>query len=86
MSNYSYDEVYGIPLEEYLQRHNLTLEHIIDKINIDISILKENLGRTMDAKLPYPENHIEYVVFNAIKKKQEHLDRLLAWANEEGYE
>ena len=80
--NYTYDDIYGINIEDYLTRHGQTLADLKDKIQIDIQILKERQIEVHAMKLPYPDNYLENVLYAAIKKKQDHLDRVLDWANE----
>jgi hypothetical protein len=77
--NYSYDDIYGISLDEYVKRHGLTLEGLIEKTKVDIGILKENLKKTLEEKKPYPDSYIENVIFQTIRKKEAHLEHLLDW-------
>ncbi len=76
---YSYDDIYGIDLDEYCSLQNTTREEIISKIKIDINILKKNLEVNLKADLPYPNNYIVTVISNLIKKKEEHIQRIQAW-------
>ncbi len=86
MSEYKYDDIYGISLAEYTARHGLTIDDFIEKVRMDIAILKENQIRVHSLKLPYPDNYLENVVYTAIKKKETHLGHLLEWANNEKYQ
>jgi len=79
MSNYTYDDIYGISLDEYCKWHNLKLDDLIKKVQVDIDILKVNLDKTLRKKLPYPESYLETVIFQTIKKKEKHLQHLLDW-------
>ena len=83
MTEYSYDDIYGIPLGEYLERHGVDLKNLITKVQIDIVLLKENLKRVLEEQRPYPDNYIETVIFQTIKKKEKHLLRLMEWAMEQ---
>lgn len=79
---FTYDDIYGIGIEEYLERHNQTLDELIVKNEIDMEILKENLHKVLNAKLPYPESYLETEVYKSIQKKTKHLNRLKMWAAE----
>jgi len=81
--NYTYDDIYGISLGEYCKLHNLTLDDLIEKVRMDINILKVNLGVVINEDKPYPENYIENVIFQTIKKKEKHLEHLLDWAQDQ---
>lgn len=85
MFNYTYDDIYGISLDEYLARHGVTIDDLINKIKMDIAILKENQARVYENKLPYPESYLETIMYEAIKKKEKHLEDLLTWQNEGEY-
>ena len=77
--NYSYDDLYGLSLEEYLQAHEITLEELIRKVELDKDILNANLKKVLDADLPYPESYLVTAIVNTIKKKENHLTRLTDW-------
>jgi hypothetical protein len=77
--NYTYDDIYGVSLDEYVKRHGLTLEDLIEKTKMDISILKENLSKVLKERRPYPDNYLETVIFQTIKKKEKHLEHLSEW-------
>jgi hypothetical protein len=77
--NYTYDDIYGITIDEYCAAHNLTLDDLIYKTKIDIKLLKDNLAAVLKEQRPYPENYIETIIFQTIKKKEKHLEHLLDW-------
>jgi hypothetical protein len=77
--NFTYDDIYGVTLDEYVKRHGLDLEDLINKTKMDIAILKENLGKVIKDKLPYPDSYLETIIFQTIKKKERHLQHLLDW-------
>jgi len=83
MTEYSYDDIYGISLDEYIKRHGVELHDLIAKVQIDIALLKENLKRVLKEQRPYPDNYIETVIFQTIKKKEKHLQHLLDWVSEQ---
>jgi hypothetical protein len=76
---FTYDEIYGVSIEEYTKRHNIDIEDLIKKTKIDIEILKENLKRTMSMKLQYPDDYIITEIFKTINKKEKHLEHLQNW-------
>jgi hypothetical protein len=76
---YSYDELYGVDIEEYCKIHNTTLEDLIQKSEIDIELLRKNMGRLLQEDLTYEEGYITKVLFDLIKKKQKHVDHLKMW-------
>jgi len=80
--NLSYDELYGIPLDDYCHAHDVTLDDLIKKIRIDIDLLKNNLKKILKLNLPYPENFIETAIYKTISKKEKHLERILNWRQE----
>ena len=79
MMNFSYDDIYGISLDEYCKWHDLTLDDLIKKVEIDIDILKASLMATLEKKLPYPESYLETMIYKTISKKEKHLQHLLDW-------
>ena len=79
MTNFSYDDIYGISLDEYCKWHNLTLDNLIKKVQVDIDILKSNLNFTLKKNLPYPESYLETMIYKTIQKKEKHLQHLLDW-------
>lgn len=80
MFNYGYDDIYGVPLKEYLILQNLELSDLIQKVEIDIGILQSNLSNKLVNNLPYPENYIVNIIYEAIAKKRKHLQRLQNWS------
>lgn len=80
--DYTYDDIYGIKLGEYLARQGMTLQDLKDKTEMDIAILKENQIKVYKKKIPYPDSWIENVIHESIRKKQAHLEHLLDWEAE----
>jgi hypothetical protein len=79
LADFSYDEIYGVTLEEYTKIHNTTIDELINKTKIDIKILYNNLGDLMEQDLPYPSDFIIEKVLQTIKKKENHVSRLQEW-------
>ena len=77
---YSYDDIYGVSLDNYCAAHGLTPDDLIKKVKTDIDILKANLSKVLAEKRPYPDNYLETVIFKTIKKKEKHLEHLLDWS------
>jgi hypothetical protein len=71
--NYSYDEIYGVDIEEYCSLHNTTPQDLINKINIDIQILKNRLKEIINED----DHYLISVVYELINKKEKHKDRLI---------
>jgi hypothetical protein len=76
--NLTYDELFGVTLTEYLKEHNTNLTSIIEKIEIDIMLLKKNLKNIismngiLDSKID--------IIYKTINKKEKHLNRLIEWS------
>jgi hypothetical protein len=77
MSNFSYDELYGIDINKYCELHSISLEELIEKVNIDISILKRNL-HNQTYKEP-PNWCLINEIAKLLDKKEKHLKRLKKW-------
>ena len=82
---FNYDEIYGVDITEYCSAHNTSMEDIIKKIKIDINLLKnrlqdliysENFDKTLDYR---KKDFLITVIFNLIKKKEAHLERIKNW-------
>lgn len=82
--NYSYDELYGITIDEYCKRHNTTIEEIIQKIKIDLKILHENLGVLLEGGMTSENYHLVDTVVALERKKEKHIARLAEWAYTKG--
>jgi hypothetical protein len=80
MSQFNYDEIYGIDIDQYCAAQGTTLEALIKKTEIDIDLLGEQLGETLKMKLPYEKNHLPDTIFMIIEKKRKHLEHLKNWA------
>jgi len=77
--NYSYDDLYGVDLETYLAAHDTSIEQLIEKVDIDIDLLKARLEVLMGEDWINQDNALITYVYNLIKKKQEHKERLNEW-------
>ncbi len=80
---FSYDEIYGVNLDEYCKLHNTTVDDLIRKSNVDISILHSNLDVLLHKDLSHDEGYIIDFIFGLIKKKQDHIFKLEAWKSED---
>ena len=75
-----YNNLYGISLEDYIKEQETTLSSLIQKVQKDILLLENNLKKVIkDKDLTDPDVNI---IFNTIKKKQKHLQRLKDWKRE----
>ena len=78
MNEYSYDQIYGVDLNAYMDRLGLSLEDLFLKTTTDIKFLKENLKR--EVQKDNPDEYLVTVIFNTIEKKEKHLQRMKEWA------
>ena len=74
----TYEELYGVNLEEYSKYHNTKPEKLIQKTEKDIELLKKNLHKhTYEIK---PTNwELIGQIHKLLNKKIEHLKRLKKW-------
>ncbi len=76
---FTYDELYGVDLDEYCRLHDTTIDALIKKSEIDIEIMYRNLDRLMRMNLSYEESHIIDTISFAIRKKEKHIFALQDW-------
>jgi methyl coenzyme M reductase subunit C-like uncharacterized protein (methanogenesis marker protein 7) len=75
--NYSYDELYGVDLNEYLKFHNKTKNQLEKEIERDIKLLKSNLDKLIKERdITDP---LIGSVYELLKKKSNHLKRIRKW-------
>ena len=76
---YTLDELYGISLEDYCLLHNVTYDELIEKVKIDISILRKNYElyslKNKD-DVTYDEVSLAIEISKQINKKNIHLKKL----------
>jgi len=78
---FSYDELYGVNLDEYCDFHCIEIEYLINKTKKDIFLLKRNLNNLIYEKnIPITEPIIGSI-YELIQKKEKHLKRLKKWKN-----
>lgn len=82
MNDYSYDDIYGVDLETYCKVHNTTIDHLIEKIEIDINLLQSRMGELLEVEWSQQNNALITHIYNLIKKKDKHKERLKEWASE----
>jgi len=78
----SYQDIYGVSLEEYCQAHGITIEKLIKKVETDIKLLKTRL-RDLVNEDEYVVNPLINEVYQVLKKKEKHLKRLKGWKRNE---
>jgi len=85
---FNYDDLYGVNLKEYCIAHNTNPEKLIQKIDIDIRLLKNRLNYLLEqeSQKPFREQnnsdlYLITKVYQLIQKKEKHKDRLREWAN-----
>ena len=82
--SHTYDEIYGMDLDGYCKLQGVTVDGLIQKVEIDIEILKVRLNEefTIDIKDPKYNSPISNTIYSLINKKQKHLNRLKEWKYE----
>ena len=77
MSNY--DEIYGVDLPTYCNIHNIRVENLINKVEIDIKLLQNNLHYLVWVKNVDVCDLLVREVYYLLQKKEKHLKRLKKW-------
>jgi len=77
----TYEELYGVNLEEYCKYHDTEPNGLVLKTQRDIELLKKNLHRHIyDIE---PTNwELVSEIHKLLNKKEEHLKRLKKWTKE----
>jgi len=75
-NDFSYDELYGIDLDEYLLKHRKTIDELINEISIDISILENNLRNKINCN---DDCYLINSIVSLLEKKRKHLDKIKKW-------
>jgi hypothetical protein len=75
--DYSYDELYGVDLTEYLKRTNKSRDKLIFELNQEIKMLKENLQEKIE-ELGVTDPLIGSI-WELLQKKVKHLKRIKKW-------
>jgi len=78
----SYQDIYGVSLEEYCQAHGISVVDLIKKVETDIQLLKTRL-RDLVEEDEYAVNPLINEVYQVLKKKEKHLKRLKGWKHNE---
>lgn len=71
-----YDYIYGVSIDEYVKAHNTTVDSLLGKTEVDISLLKN--AQQLEYNTKGLTRRVEDIG-NAIRKKEAHRDRLLLW-------
>ncbi len=79
MVPFTYEQLYGVNLDEYCRLQDTTIEELIKKSNIDIEIMYNNLDILLYQKLSHDEGFIIDTIFSLIRKKQAHIFALQNW-------
>jgi hypothetical protein len=82
--DYSYDEIYGVDLDTYCKLQGITIDDLIESVEMDIKILKQNLNHQVWGKKNIEEMDFNLIgtIHAIINKKEKHLKRLKEWKNE----
>lgn len=78
MKNFNYDELYGMDLNEYCEKHSIDIDFLIKKVELDLHILKKRL-REVYTKEDLVMSDLALDVYDLIAKKETHLERLKDW-------
>ncbi len=73
---FTYDDLYGVGIDEYCFRHGITIDDLIHKSEIDIEIMSKNLKRLLTTD---PSNYLVDSIFFTIAKKRKHIQKLQEW-------
>ena len=80
MGEFSYDQIYGINIDEYCKIQGINIDTLITMIEKDIEILKKNLWKETRETLPGCENwNLIFEIKKTLDKKEKHLKRLKSW-------
>lgn len=77
-----YDDLYGMSLSEYCEKHNTNIEALIEKVSIDLEILKKNFEKEYTGMIPTP---LGDRIYASMEKKRKHLMRLQEWKSNENF-
>ncbi len=83
MTKFSYDELYGVDIDEYCKLHETTIAALIRKSQIDIKIMYDNLDSLLHQKLSHDDGFIIDTIFALIRKKEAHIFALEDWQKTE---
>jgi hypothetical protein len=75
--SYSYDELYGVDLTEYLKRTNKSRDKLIFELNQEIKMLKKNLQEKIE-ELGVTDPLVGSI-WELLQKKEKHLKRIRKW-------
>jgi hypothetical protein len=74
----TYDELYGINLDEYCEYHDITIDGLVEKVKRDIELLKKNLHKIVRIEGKLLDSRVDRIS-DLIDKKEKHLKRLKEW-------
>lgn len=74
----SYEDIYGITINEYCFVHDTTPKKLIDKVKTDIHILENNYNKyeRIKHKISDREMKLVFLIKKQIKSKKAHLEKL----------
>ena len=80
--NMGLDKQYGVSLDEFCQRLNVSIDQLIHQAEQKIKLLEENYHKNyVDRKRKISYEELEYglTLQEKIKEKRQHLERLKEW-------
>lgn len=80
----TYDEIYGMDLDNYCLAHGTTIEDLISKTELDIEILTTRMQEE------FPRGSMTFTplaseIYKLIRKKKNHVTRLKEWKADSDY-
>ena len=76
---YTFDEIYGLSIADYCKRHSITLNTLIDRVQLDLDILGESFMREVDSE--DTDYYLTRAIADKIANKKKHLSRLKGLQN-----
>jgi len=74
----TYEELYGVSLDEYCKYHNINPERLVQKTKKDIELLKKNLHKHT-YEIESTNWNLVSQIHKLLNKKIKHLERLKEW-------
>jgi len=77
-SQFTMDDIYGVTLDEYCMLHKVTIDDLIDSVELDIELISKNIRQEV-----YDNDMQNDALLNTLMEardsKRKHLKRLVEW-------
>jgi len=82
-NEFSYDDIYGLDIQEYCDFHGVSIDSLIEKVQKDILLLEKRFQEefVIDVTSENYNSPLSRAIYKLLRSKIKHLDRLLAWKN-----